>query len=65
MRAWLDGYLAEDTQPGFGRQLLLRLQDPFKRNENGGFRLNPLWIGLVALAGVALAVFLYFNFARL
>ena len=58
-------YLAQDTQPGLRKYLLLKLQDPFTRNANGGFRLNALWAGLGALAGLLLSVFLYFNLARL
>jgi hypothetical protein len=64
MRTLLSGYLAQDTQPGFRQRMLLRLQDPFTRNKKGGFRLNALLIGVGALAGLALAVFLYFNFLR-
>ena len=43
----------------------LRLQDPFAKNENSGFRLNPLYVGLSILAALALSIFLYFNFVRL
>ena len=65
IRRLLHEYLAQDTQPSFGREMRLRLQDPFKANRNGGFRLNALWVGLAALAALALSVFLYFNFLRL
>jgi hypothetical protein len=64
IRTLLGGYLTEDTQPGFRQRMLLKLQDPFTRNEKGGFRLNAFLIGLGALAGLALSVFLYFNFLR-
>lgn len=63
-RRLLDDYLAQDMQPNFGREMRLRLQDPFKANKTGGFRLNGLCVGLAALAVVALSVFLYFNFIR-
>lgn len=58
-------YLAQDTQSGLRKYLLLKLQDPFTRTANGGFRLNALWASLGALAGLVLAVFLYFNLVRL
>jgi hypothetical protein len=64
MRALLSRYLARDTQPGFRQRVLLNLQDPFTRNEKGGFKLNALCVGLGALVGLALSVFLYFNFLR-
>ena len=64
MRTLLTGYLAQDTRPGFHERILLRLQDPFNRNEKGGFKPNALVIGLGALAGLALLVFVYFNFLR-
>lgn len=61
----LPHYLKRDTQPSFGRHLLLTLQDPLARNENEGFRLSALWTGLGILGLLVLSVFLYFNFIRL
>jgi len=58
-------YLAKETQPGFGKHLFAKLQDPFARNAHGGFKLSALWAGLVSLAGFALLVFLYFNLAKI
>lgn len=64
-RTLLYRYLDQDTQPSFGREMLLRLQDPFKTNKKGGFRLNALWVGLGMLAALAFSIFLYFNFIRM
>ena len=58
-------YFAEDTQPGFRKHLLLKLQDPFGRNAHGGSKLSALWAGVSSLAGFALLVFLYFNLAKI
>lgn len=58
-------YFAEDTQPGFRKHLVLKLQDPFARNAHGGFQLNTLWVGAGGLAGFALLVFIYFNLAKI
>ena len=58
-------YFVEDTQPGFRKHLVLKLQDPFARNANGGFKLSTLWVGAGGLAGFALLVFLYFNLAKI
>jgi hypothetical protein len=57
-------YLKQDIQPSLGRHLLLKLQDPFARNDNGGFRPNALWVSLSALGILLLSSFLYFNFIR-
>jgi len=65
MTRLLRRYFAEDTQPGFRKHLLLKLQDPFARNASGGFKLSALWAGLGSLAGFALLVFLYFNLAKI
>lgn len=58
-------YFAEDTQPGFGKHLLLKLQDPFARSASGGFKLSALWASLGSLAGFMVLVFLYFNLPKI
>ncbi len=58
-------YLTQDSQTSFRRHLLLILQDPFARNENGGFRLSALWTGLGILGIFVLSAFLFFNFGIL
>jgi hypothetical protein len=60
----LKRYFVEDTAPSFLKHLLLKLEDPFSRNVNGGFKLNGLWLGLGMLASLATFVFIYFNFMR-
>jgi hypothetical protein len=60
----LNRYFGEDTAPSFLEHLLLKLEDPFSRNVNGGFKLNGLWLGLGMLASLAILVFIYFNFMR-
>ena len=65
MARFLRHYFAEDTQPGFRKHLLLKLQDPFARNAHGGFKLSTLWVGVGGLAGFVLLVFLYFNLAKI
>ena len=58
-------YFAEDTQPGFRKHLLAKLQDPFARNAHGGFKLSTLWVGVGGLTGFVLLIFLYFNLAKI
>lgn len=65
VRLDLDQFLEEDLRPGWRERMRLRLQDPFAKNENGGFRVNPLYVGLSILTALALSIFLYFNFVRL
>jgi len=65
MARQLRRYFAEDTRPKFRDHLLLKLQDPFARNANGGFKLSAFWAGVGSLAGFALLVFLYFNLAKM
>ena len=60
----LKRYFAQDSAPSFRQQLLLKLQDPFSRSANGGFKLNGLWLGLGMLASLTVLVFIYFNFMR-
>lgn len=65
IRTYLAHFLEENLRPGWRERMRLRLQDPFTKSENGGFRLNPLYVGLSILAALALSIFLYFNFVRL
>lgn len=65
VRLGLDQFLEEDLRPGWRERMRLRFQDPFAKRENGGFRLNPLYVGLSILTALALSIFLYFNFVRL
>ena len=60
----LKRYFAQHTAPSFHQQLLLKLQDPFSRSANGGFKLNGLWLGLGMLASLTVLVFGYFNFMK-
>ena len=60
----LKRYLRADLQPGFRRHLLLKLQDPFAKGLDGGFKPSALWIGLGALGLLTLAGFVYFTFLR-
>jgi hypothetical protein len=60
----LKRYFTEDTAPSFRQHLLLKFQDPFSRNANGGFKLNGLWLGLGMFASLSTLVFIYFNFMR-
>ena len=60
----LKRYLRADLRPDFRQYLLLKLQDPFAKGANGGFKPSTLCVGLGALWLVTLVGFVYFNFVR-
>ena len=60
----LKRYLRADLQPDFRRHLLLKLQDPFAKSPDGGFKTSALWVGLGALGLLTLAGSVYFNFLK-
>ena len=60
----LKRYLRADLRPDFRQHLILKLQDPFAKGANGGFKPSALWVGLWALGLVTLVGFVYFNFLR-
>ena len=60
----LKRYLRADLRPDFRQHLLLKLQDPFAKGANGGFKPSTLCVGLGALWLVTLVGFVYFNFMR-
>jgi len=60
----LKRYLRADLRPDFRQHLHLRLQDPFAKGANGGFKPSTLCVGLGALWLVTLVGFVYFNFMR-
>ena len=60
----LKRYLRADLRPDFRQHLLLKLQDPFAKGANGGFKPSTLCVGLGAVWLVTLVSFVYFNFMR-
>ncbi len=62
MRQRLREFHAQDPEAHFFASLLRRVEDPLNpRTENGGFRLNPMFLLLAVVLALAAGTFLSFS----
>lgn len=64
MRNDLQQMFRQNPETSFLRQLREPFRDPIKEGKDGRFRINPIWVQIGILAGLTLATFLYFTYAR-
>ena len=62
MRDRLAIYVEQDPQQSLAAMLLRLLRDPIRpRTDDGGFRINPIFLLLTLLAAFSFVSFLYFS----
>ena len=64
MRTFLKAMFRQNREANLIWQISRGLNDPIEEAKDGRFRLNPIWLQLLVLAGLGLATFLYFSFAK-